>query len=201
MYPEDNFIQLSSLQHYQYCPRQCALIHLDQQWSENKFTAEGQVQHERVDKVDRETRRNLVVEYALIICSHSLRLSGKADVVEFHNGIAYPVEHKRGKPKLDTCDMVQVCAQALCLEEMLNQKIPEGAIFYGKPRRRQIIKFTKALRIETIEISKKVHELIRSQKIPSAEYNSKKCSACSLIDICLPKLKRSVNTYIENNLL
>lgn len=201
MYPEDEYIQLSSLQHYGFCPRQCALIHVEQQWSENRFTAEGRAQHERVDREERECRGDVVTEYALPLCSRELGLVGKADVVEFHKGLAYPVEHKRGKPKPDECDMVQVCAQALCLEEMLGQSVPEGAIFYGKPRRRQTVIFNEELRNKTIDTCRKVHELIMRKIIPKANYDTKKCSTCSLFEICMPQYKMNVRDYFDKNLV
>jgi len=200
MYPEDEYIQLSSLQHFQYCPRQCALIHVDQQWSENRFTAEGRVQHERVDREERECRGDVVTEYALPLCSKELGLIGKADVVEFHKRFAYPVEHKRGKPKPDECDMIQVCAQALCLEEMLGQSIPEGALFYGKPRRRQTVIFDNELRNKTIDTCRKVHELIQKKLIPKAQYDAKKCSACSLLEICMPQHTMDIKHYYDKYL-
>lgn len=200
MYSEDNYIMLSALQHYMYCPRQCALIHVDQQWSENRFTAEGRAQHERVDREERECRGDVVAEYALPLYSRELGLTGKADVVEFHKGMAYPVEHKRGKPKPDECDMIQVCAQALCLEEMLGQSIPEGALFYGKPRRRQTVIFDDVLRNKTIDTCKKVHELIQSKIVPKAQYDAKKCSACSLYEICMPQHTMNVKDYYDKYL-
>ncbi len=135
------------------------------------------------------------------ICSRELGLVGKADVVEFHKGQAYPVEHKRGKPKPDECDMIQVCAQALCLEEMLGQSIPEGAIFYGKPRRRQIVVFDDKLRKTTIETCKKVHELIQKKIIPKAQYDAKKCIACSLYETCMPQYAMKVKDYFDRNLV
>jgi len=155
-YIEDNLLSLSALQHYIYCPRQCALIHIEQQWVENRFTAEGRAQHERVDRQDHKTRDGVRIEYAVPLRSLQLGLIGKADAIEFHpdyenskpdsSGLVYPVEHKRGRPKPTHCDWVQLCAQALCLEEMMNIEILEGAVFYGQPRRRQVVVFDSALR-------------------------------------------------------
>ena len=143
----DDLIMLSALQHLVFCERQCALIHIEQLWSENVLTAEGRIMHDKVDTANRESRGNIRIEYGVPMRSLRLGLIGKADVVEFHkpcpvmylNGnsdkwIPFPVEYKRGKPKGGNCDKVQLCAQALCLEEMMNVEIPEGALFYGQTR-------------------------------------------------------------------
>ena len=149
-YTEDELIQLSALQHLVFCERQCALIHIEQLWSENLFTAEGRIVHEKVDTANRESRGNIRIEYGVPMRSLRLGLIGKADVVEFHrNGdkwTPFPVEYKRGKPKGGNCDKVQLCAQALCLEEMLNVEIPEGSLFYGQTRRREDVTFDEKLR-------------------------------------------------------
>ena len=154
MYSEDQLLPLSGLQHLLFCERQCALIHIEQIWNENLYTAEGRILHERVDRGGHETRCRVRIEYGLPIRSLSLGLIGKADVVEFHlqkDGIwqPYPVEYKRGRPKKAPWDKVQLCAQAMCLEEMLETQIAEGALFYGKTRRRQRVVFDEALRSET----------------------------------------------------
>lgn len=203
-YTETDLLPLSALQHYIYCSRQCALIHTEQQWNENRFTAEGRTQHERVDRQEHKTRDGVRTEYAIPLRSLRLGLIGKADAVEFHQKsnidsryMVYPVEHKRGRPKPSHCDWVQLCAQALCLEEMLNTEIPEGAIFYGQPRRRQTVAFSSALREETEQTARSLHTLIRSGKTPPAEYNSKKCGACSLLEICMPKKHRTVSRYLQ----
>jgi CRISPR-associated exonuclease Cas4 len=218
MFDEADLLPLSALQHYVYCPRQCALIHIEQQWSENRFTAEGRAQHDRVDRPEHEVRDGVRLEYAVLLRSLRLGLIGKADVVEFH-GIqsdfklqisdlksqektlrVFPVEHKRGRPKPDHCDWIQLCAQAFCLEEMMQIEIPEGAIFYGQPRRRQNVEFTAELRAETEEAARKIHEMIRSGKTPPAEYDEKKCAACSLFDICMPEKHRPVSAYLADAL-
>lgn len=136
MFSEDDLLMLSALQHLSFCPRQCALIHIEQIWAENVFTAEGRVMHERAHDEDRrETRAGVRVERGMPLRSLKLGLIGKADVVEFHSGLGgkgwtpFPVEYKRGKPKVDDCDKVQLCAQALCLEEMLGVAVPAGALF------------------------------------------------------------------------
>ncbi len=212
-YTEDDLIQLSALQHLLFCERQCALIHVEQVWVENLFTAEGRIMHERVDTGNRESRGNVRIEYGMPLRSLRLGLTGKADVVEFHLSSdellagnkskakwqAFPVEYKRGKPKKDNCDKVQLCAQALCLEEMLNTDIHEGALFYGKTRRRQDVAFDRALRLETKKAAKQAHELIKSGKTPKPVY-TKKCDSCSFVGLCLPKTLgkgRSVDSYLK----
>mgnify|MGYP001574352529 FL=1 len=189
-YYEDDLLMLSSLQHFMYCERQCALIHIEQIWSENVFTAEGRIMHDKADSNKFESRGNVRIDYSVPLRSLKLGLVGKADVVEFHKHgdkwIPFPVEYKRGKPKIDDCDKVQLCAQAICLEEMLKVEIPEGALFYGQTHHRHDVIFDKALRKETEEAAKKVHELIESGITPKAGY-SKKCKKCSLLELCMPK--------------
>lgn len=204
MYSEDDLIQLSALQHFMYCKRQCALIHIEQIWTENLFTAEGRIMHDKVDTANRESRGNVRIDYSVPMRSLRLGLIGKADVVEFHkkdDGTwrPFPVEYKRGKPKMDDCDKVQLCAQAICLEEMLNVEIKKGALFYGRTHRREEVFFDEKLRLETEDAAKKVHELIESGITPKAEY-SRKCKKCSLLDLCLPKTcgrMRSVESYLQ----
>lgn len=199
MYTEDDLIQLSALQHFVYCPRQCALIHIEQLWTENLFTAEGRIMHDKVDTANRESRGNIRIEYGVPMRSLILGLIGKADVVEFHKlgnkWTPFPVEYKRGKPKMDDCDKVQLCAQAICLEEMLNVEIKNGALFYGQTRRREDVIFDKNLRLETEDAARKVHELIESGITPKAEY-SKKCKKCSLYELCMPKASKKVSNYL-----
>jgi len=200
---ENELIMISALNHYLYCPRRCALIHIEQVWSENLFTAEGRVMHDKADSNKFESRGNVRIDYSVPLRSLRLGLSGKADVVEFHKiedgtWLPFPVEYKRGKPKADDCDKVQLCAQAICLEEMLNVEIKEGALFYGQTRRREDVVFDERLRTVTEDISRKVHELIASGITPKAEY-SKKCESCSLLDLCLPKTcgkTKSVSKYL-----
>lgn len=199
-YFEDDLVQLSALQHFMYCPRQCALIHIEQVWSENLFTTEGRIMHDKVDTANRESRGKIRIEYGVPMRSLRLGLIGKADVVEFHrqeNGTwtPFPVEYKRGKPKIDDCDKVQLCAQAICLEEMLKVQIKSGALYYGRTRRREEVIFEEKLRIETEEAAKNVHELIESGITPRAEY-SKKCKKCSLLDVCIPKASKRASNYL-----
>lgn len=200
-YETDDLVMLSALNHYIYCPRRCALIHIEQIWSENLFTAEGRIMHDKADSNKFESRGNVRIDYSVPLRSIRLGLIGKADVVEFHKEgekwIPFPVEYKRGKPKIDDCDKVQLCAQAICLEEMLNVEIPEGALFYGQTHHRHDVIFDKTLRLETEEAAKKVHELIESGITPKAEY-SKKCKKCSLLEVCLPKVSKKASNYLIN---
>ena len=202
MYPEDSFVQLSALQHYLFCPRQCALIHVEQTWLENAFTAEGRVLHERADSGKSTTRGDVKSVTGLLICSRALGLSGKADVVEFHRreGIwhPFPVEYKRGKPKSHPADKVQLCAQALCLEEMTGLAVPEGALFYGQQRRRLAVSFDAALRELTAATAAAVHRLLSEKKLPPPR-NDDVCRSCSLTELCLPALKRNkAGAFLES---
>ena len=203
MYDESDYIMLSALQHYMFCPRQCALIHIEQQWVENRFTAEGKVLHERADSGNSQMVGGLRVVRSLAICSQKYGLSGKADVVEFHHdGTVYPVEYKRGRPKKNRCDEVQLYAQALCLEEMLNVEILVGALFYGQKRRRKEVVFDTELCELTLDVIENAHRMIVSGQTPAAEYD-KKCDSCSLSNLCLPKSctsSRSVRRYLSSRL-
>jgi CRISPR-associated exonuclease Cas4 len=202
-YSEDDFIMISALQHYSFCERQCALIHVEQLWEENRATAEGRIMHEHVHEQERESRGKIRVEHGLPLRSLRLGLIGKADVVEFHRADKdswqpFPVEYKRGKPKPDHCDLIQLCAQAICLEEMLAASVPSGAIFYGRTRRRLDVSFDDALRKETEDTAGRAHQLIASGKTPPPVYE-KRCESCSLIAECLPRTiqkRRSVKTYL-----
>jgi len=204
MYTESELLPLSGLQHFAFCERQWALIHLEQQWAENRFTAEGRQLHERAHEQRDEWREGIRISRALSIRSLRLGLAGVADVVEFHPQPEgpprpFPVEYKRGRPKPDRCDEVQLCAQAMCLEEMLNAEVPSGAIFYGQPRRRSEITFDASLRAETEALAQRLHALFSAQATPAAEY-SRKCEKCSLLQICLPKTageRRSAARYLR----
>lgn len=202
MFTEDELLPISALQHLIFCERQCALIHLEQIWLENRYTAEGRVQHERVHEVSAESRGDVRIVRGLRLRSLALGLIGVADVVEFHGRqseaqeIPFPVEYKRGKPKADRCDEVQLCAQALCLEEMLSVDAPAGALFYGKTRRRKNIVFDDTLRKLTASTADRLHSLIKSGDVPPAVYE-KKCEGCSLKDICMPRLKHEVEAYMD----
>ena len=205
MFAEDDLLMISALQHFLFCPRQCALIHIEQLWQENLFTAEGRIMHERVHEAGSESRKNIRVEYSLHIKSYRLGLTGMADVVEFHRESSdrpwqpFPVEYKRGRPKKDQVDEVQLCAQAMCIEEMLNTPVPEGALYYGKKHRRTPVTFNARLRELTVETAQALHELINSGITPPPEYDHRKCDNCSFVQVCLPRTvqkKSRVKNYI-----
>jgi CRISPR-associated exonuclease Cas4 len=212
MFTEDQLLPISALQHWVFCPRQCGLIHLEQAWAENRLTAEGRTLHEKVHESDTENRPGVRIVRGLRLVSYALGLVGQADVVEFRQnetGIPlpgasglwqpFPVEYKRGKPKKDNSDNIQLCAQALCLEEMLGATIPVGAFFYGKPRRRTDVELDAALREKTRQTAAALHELFDSRKTPAVRY-SKKCDNCSLYLQCMPKttgLNKKIDLYLS----
>lgn len=181
-------IPLSALQHYVFCPRQCALIHNEQQWAENYLTAHGQLLHQRVDRGDPETRNGIRFERGIAVNAPTLGLTGKLDLVEreLSTGKLTPVEYKRGRPKKHDADAVQLCAQALCLEEMLGQPVTQGALWYWQTHRRLNIDIDARLRKVTLEVIASVNTLFASGETPPASYFSG-CKACSLRDICLPQ--------------
>lgn len=188
---EDDLIPISALQHYLYCPRQCALIHIERQWAESRHTAEGRMLHGRVDKPQVERRKGVRTVTAMPLLSLDLGIAGVADVVEFHPARvgeqAFPVEYKRGRPKEHRADEVQLCAQALCLEAMLGYPVPAGALYYGQTRRRKDVIFDEILRELTCQIIRDTHKMIASGHTPAAKYEKKICDTCSLIDLCQPR--------------
>ncbi|HKJ82235.1 MAG TPA: CRISPR-associated protein Cas4 [Ignavibacteriaceae bacterium] len=202
MYTEEDFIMISALQHYVFCPRQCGLIHVDDVWQENLFTTRGNILHEKVDTDTYETRGNIKTVRGLRIHSFHYGIVGRCDVVEFRqeksNQIILPVEFKSGEPKENISDKVQLCAQVLCLEEMVSVRIKQGAFFYGKIRRRNVVKIDDELRAQTENIINSVREIVSSKKVPTAEYAAK-CRNCSIQSICQPKAmnKRKLKNYIE----
>jgi CRISPR-associated exonuclease Cas4 len=221
---DDSLVMLSALQHWLFCKRQCALIHLEQVWEENRLTASGRVLHERVDERKSETRRTLRQATAVRLVSRRLGIWGIADMVEFHltdaesapdgtkvaarlPGLAgfwrpFPVEYKRGKPKSHRADEVQLCAQAICLEEMLGVSIPDGALFYGEPRRRTDVTFDTELRSLTEDVARGVHALIALHETPPPSFG-KWCASCSLIEECRPKLiatRRSAKVWLSREM-
>jgi len=213
MYAEEELLPLSALQHLIFCERQCALIHIEQAWADNPLTVEGKLLHERADSAAPESRAGVRIARGLTLHSLRLGLSGKADVVEFRNAgdemrgtslpgvsghwVPFPVEYKRGKPKRDDSDRVQLCAQALCLEEMLAVPVPAGALFYGRTRRRLDVHFDTGLRARTETACVRLHELLLSGRTPAA-VREPKCSRCSLLDICKPDaLTRSARDYLD----
>ncbi|MGB6008605.1 CRISPR-associated protein Cas4 [Castellaniella sp.] len=203
---DEDLLPLSALQHYLYCPRQCALIHLEQQWAENRLTAEGRLLHQRADTPQIERRRGVRTVTAMPLLSLELGITGTADVVEFHRGEtgerAFPVEYKRGRPKAHRADEVQLCAQALCLEAMLGVPVEAGALFYGKTRRRKEVPFDPELRDLTQRTIIEVRTMIASRQTPSACYEAKRCDACSLLELCQPRLlgRRSVGDWLRRQI-
>jgi CRISPR-associated exonuclease Cas4 len=204
MHPFADLIPLSALQHYLFCPRQCALIHLEQIWEENLYTAEGRLLHEKADSGKTEVRGDIKTVTGLLIRSLELGVTGKADVVEFHHreGVwhPFPVEYKRGRPKAHDADKIQLCAQALCLEEMLGLPVPEGALFYGKTRRRLAVDLDTTLRETTRTVARDVHVLMyrRVTPLPAAD---ERCVACSLAEQCLPHplaRKSAASRYLQS---
>ena len=206
MYTEDDLLPISALSHLLFCERRCALVHIEQIWDENRLTAEGRVLHERVDAGGAESRGNVRIAFGVRLRSMRLGLIGRADVVELHKTgqgwIPFPVEYKRGKPKADSSDKVQLCAQAICLEEMLKVAIREGALFYGTTRRRENVALDNALRNLTETTAERLHCLFKIGKTPPAIYK-KKCNSCSLISVCLPKTtgrQKSAAEYLNRML-
>jgi CRISPR-associated exonuclease Cas4 len=216
MFSEDELIPISALQHYVFCPRQCALIHIEQVWRENELTAKGRVFHERAHASATESRGDLVVSRGVRLRSLEYGLIGQADILEFHrtsgDGIILAgrkgqwrpalVEYKRGRPKGGSCDEVQLCGQALCLEEMFKLQISSGALFYGEPRRREDVEFTVALRQLTASTIRAVRDLLHAGILPTGTYDPK-CKSCSLIDECQPRLaegKRSGAEYLQQRI-
>lgn len=214
-FKEEEYLQLSGLQHFSFCRRQWALIHIEQQWAENLRTVDGRILHEKAhDGSSREKRGDLLITRDMSIYSPTLGVSGKSDVVEFHRGTAgiplpdqeglwqpYPVEYKRGSPKTTDADKLQLCAQAMCLEEMLCCDIPEGALFYGEIRRREVVDLDEDLRSQVRDLLSEMHDLYRRSHTPKVK-PTKGCNACSLKELCLPKLarKRSVADYLRKNM-
>ena len=203
--PPDDLLPISALQHLLFCPRQCGLIHLEQVWAENRLTAAGRLLHERVHEGPAESRGGVRIVRGLRLASAELGLTGIADVVELHPApagtppsraceipglagrwVPFPVEYKRGRPKPDACDRVQLCAQAICLEAMLGVTVEQGALYYGRPRRRQAVEIDEPLRRETADAARRLHELFRTGRTPPPQ-PSRKCRACSLKAICMPK--------------
>ena len=182
----DDALPISGRQHLAFCPRQWALIHLEQAWAENRLTADGRALHERADLPGQSRRGTLRTVRGLVLESRRLRISGRADVVEFRPA-PFPVEYKRGKRKPTDCDTVQLCAQALCLEEMLAVAIPSGAIFYGEPRRRINVVFTPELRSRTESLADTMHRLYDAHETPPGQ-PGRHCQSCSLKGVCLPEV-------------
>lgn len=198
---DDDYLAISAIQHYAYCPRQCALIHIERAWSENFWTAEGRLLHDRVDSGGVEQRGNLRTERSVEVVSHRLRISGTLDLLEIQgkSPVCYfPVEYKRGKPKIALWDKAQLCAQVLCLEEMKSVQIKEAALWYWQVRRREQVVIDEALRQSTQALIASAHLMMQSSITPKAIFD-KRCLACSLIDLCEPKIMQNdrSKTYIN----
>lgn len=215
---EADYLQLSGIQHYAFCARQWGLIHLEGQWQDNLLTFQGAVLHRRVDNGKQvESRPGILTCRSIPLASRQLRMSGRADVLEFlycgqlaqedtlvlvgREGFwrPCPVEYKRGRPKAGDWDAVQVCAQALCLEEMLGVDIREGAIYYGRTRRRQVVALDEGLRSRVFALTKEMHQLADSGRTPSPPKRAKGCLRCSLKDVCVPRIRRTkrVTRYVS----
>ncbi|MCC7130144.1 MAG: CRISPR-associated protein Cas4 [Anaerolineae bacterium] len=215
-YSPDELLPLSGIQHFLFCRRQWALIHIEQQWKDNALTAEGRIMHNRADDpFFTETRNGVITTRSVPVVSYRLGLSGICDVVEFVTSpdgvklpnrkglyLPIPVEYKRGKPKRDPVDEAQVCAQAICLEEMLSTDIPRGYLFYGQTRHREEVELTSQLRTLVQEMSAEMHNYFRKGYTPRVK-TSKACRSCSLVDICLPVLNEkaiAASKYIEQQI-
>lgn len=180
----DSEVLISAIEHYSYCPRQCALIHVEQTYDENMFTMRGKLAHERVDSGDAAANRGIETLRAIPLWSDRYGLRGKADAVEMRPSGPYPIEYKSGRRHGPHADL-QLCAQALCLEEMLGQSVPHGAIYYAATRKRHEIVFDDTLRARTLEIVAAIRQMLIDQHLPEA-LNDERCPHCSLINACLP---------------
>lgn len=183
---DEELVPISALEHYSYCPRQCALIHREQTFDENLYTLRGREVHQRVEVPEGEVQTGVRIERSLPLWSHKLGLVGKADVVEFHQGVPYPVEYKRGAQS-GRHALLQLCAQALCLEEMTGQRVEKGAIFVYAQRRRREVVFTEQLRAQVHEAVAKIRCIFKSDPLPPVAADAR-CSSCSLYDSCLPHI-------------
>lgn len=229
-YLESDLLPLSALQHLLFCERQCALIHIERVWAENRLTAQGRILHRKAHEGKPKTRGGIRITRGLPLRSLELGVTGQADVIEWrppagltdqqadrtmaqvlhaqrNDGLAgwtvTPIEYKRGRPKANDCDRVQLCAQAICLEEMLSIEIPGGQLFYGTKRRRFDVAFDEALRGTTRRAAERLHQMIQSGVTPPA-VREKKCDACSLIAMCLPQVtagSRSAQAFLDEQLL
>lgn len=211
-YKEEDFLQLAGIQHFLFCRRQWALIHIEMQWEENLRTTEGSLLHKNAHNPDKRSKRgDILTVSALKVHSAGLGISGECDIVEFYKDpsgiqlknrdgtwIPYPVEYKRGSPKTGIFDEAQLCAQAMCLEEMLCCSVPEGALYYGETRHREKVVFTDTLREEVTEAFKEMHMLYERGHTPLVK-RSRSCNACSIKNVCLPSLmkSRSVEEYMR----
>ena len=212
-YKEEDFLLLSGIQHFVFCRRQWALIHIEQQWSENYRTVDGKLFHEKAhSNISSEKRNNIIISRSMPIFSRQLGITGVCDIVEFHKDdkgifineydgkfIVIPIEYKRGKPKEDESDILQLVAQTICLEEMLCCDIKTGYLFYGEIMHRTRIDITNDLRKKVFDIFKEMHELYNKRYTPKVKVN-KSCKSCSLVNLCIPKLckTKTVKNYIRD---
>ncbi|MDY3224426.1 MAG: CRISPR-associated protein Cas4 [Candidatus Faecousia sp.] len=212
IYSEEDFLQLSGLQHFAFCRRQWALIHIEHQWAENYRTVDGTLMHEKAhDRELVESRGDVLIQRGVSVYAPELGVSGQCDVLEYHRGSTgipiagkeglwqpYPVEYKRGSPKETDADVLQLCGQAMCLETMLCCDVPEGALYYGEIRRRERVSFTPELRSQVKDLLTQMHDLYQRGYTPKVK-PTKSCNACSLKEVCLPKLmkNRSVSAYLK----
>ncbi len=215
MYSEEDYLMLSGIQHFAFCRRQWAIIHIEQQWAENYRTTAGELMHKKAhDEGSFEKRGDMLIVRGLHVSSHELGVSGQCDVVEFHqeetgvevfgydgNWKLVPVEYKHGAPKGNNADVLQLCAQAICLEEMFQASILGGYLYYGENRRRSYVEFTDNLREEVKKITEEMHDLFTKGYTPNVKL-TKQCKACSLENLCVPKLQRTmkVREYIEQSI-
>ena len=193
IFDDNNLLMISALQHILFCERQCARIHVEQIWNENIFTVKGEIMHENAHSGEVEYRDGMKIERGIPLRSLELGLIGKADVVEFHKQsdgslFPFPVEYKLGEPKENRCDEVQLCAQAICLEEMMQLTITHGALFYGRTRKRHEVIFDDELRRLTEEAAARLHNIVDNGITPPPIYDKKRCDTCSLKAFCIPKI-------------
>lgn len=211
-YTEDDYLMISGIQHFKFCKRQWALIHIEQQWAENEHTVTGESMHKKAhDPYLTEKRKDVIIARALPVTSKEMGVTGECDIVEFHScedGIhlhghrgtfsVYPIEYKKGKPKVSEEDRLQLAAQAMCLEEMFSTQIQEGALFYGETKRREMVEMTVELRDEVKAMFQEMHQYYDRKYTPKVKTN-KGCTSCSLKEICIPRLEKisSVKNYME----
>ena len=183
----DDPIMISALEHWSYCPRQCALIHVEQTFDENLYTLRGRAVHKKVDEPKVEEQAGMRIERALPLWSKNFGLVGKSDVVEFHGETPYPVEYKHGPHREQEHDDLQLCAQALCLEEMTGQSVPRGAIYHHSSRKRREVEFTPGLRARVVEVTEAIRAMLKATRLPPP-VNDHRCTHCSLQESCMPSV-------------
>ncbi len=193
---EEDVVLISALEHYSYCPRQCALIHMERTYDENIYTMRGNLLHERADSGEAETRADVRTERAVPLWSDRLGLAGKADVIEFHGQIPFPVEYKVGPRREWGHDDVQLCAQAICLEEMTGQQVEKGAVYHHKSRRRREVEFKNDLRQKVETMTREIRDMLRKNLVPLPKAD-KRCDKCSLKQACLPHMIADTRRFAQ----